>query len=315
MDDKFEQVSRLEEVSKREPTFLAIGVFDGVHRGHQNLIQNMVAAARANGARPAILTFHPHPRTIISGDLSRFYICSLEERVELLAQQGLDLIITHPFTESVRQTRAIEFIEQLKRHLDLNQLWGGNFALGYNREGDLPYLQKLGEEIGFSVEAFPGMTRFDGHQVSSSRVRRSMKDGNMDDVSGCLGRHFRVTGMVVRGDGRGRTIGIPTANLSIWDEQLLPATGVYATYAWVNGRRYEAATNIGYRPTVNNSGLNVEAHIIQFNTDIYGKEVTLEFVERIRDERKFPDIASLVAQIQEDISLVPNLLNIDRIPE
>ncbi len=312
MDEKIELVSNLTEVSNRAPTYLAIGVFDGVHRGHQNLIQSMVSAARTNGARPAVLTFHPHPSAIINGELDRFYICSLEERVDLLAQQGLDLVITHPFDETVRQTRAANFIDQLRRHLDLSQLWGGSFALGYNREGDLPYLQQLGEEKGFIINTFSGMTEWDGHRVSSSRVRRSLNNGNMNDVSGCLGRLFRVTGTVIHGDGRGRTIGIPTANLSIWDEQLLPATGVYATHAWVNGQRYQAATNVGFRPTVNNSSLNVEAHLLKFDSDIYGQDIILEFVKRIRDEQKFPDIASLVAQIQEDISRVPSLLNIDR---
>ncbi len=312
MNERFELVSKLEDVGIRMPTFLVIGVFDGVHRGHQHLLRSMVKAARTNGARSAVLTFHPHPSAIIYGELDRFYICSLQERVDLLAQQGLDLVITHPFNETVRQTRAASFIEQLIRHLDLSQLWGGSFALGYNREGDLPYLQQLGEKKGFTIKAFPGMTQWDGQQVSSSRVRRSLNNGNMNDVSGCLGRLFRVTGTVVRGDGRGRTIDIPTANLSIWDEQLLPATGVYATYAWVNGQRYQAATNIGFRPTVNNSGLNVEAHLLHFNSDIYGQEITLEFVKRIRDEQKFPDIASLVAQIQEDISRVPGLLSIDK---
>lgn len=312
MEREFKLVSNLEDVETTRPTFLAIGVFDGVHLGHQNLLQSMVKAAEKSQARSAVLTFHPHPAAIINGELDRYYICTLEERVDLLARQGLDLVITHPFDEAVRQTKAADFIEQLMRHLALNQLWGGTFALGYNREGDLEFLQHLGQKKGFAIKAFPGMIQWDGQLVSSSRVRRSLNEGNMDDVSGCLGRLFRITGTVIPGDGRGRTIGIPTANLSVWDEQLLPAVGVYATYAWVEGKQYQAATNIGFRPTVNNSGLNVEAHILGFDWNIYGREVTLEFVKRIRDEQKFPDISSLVAQIRQDISRVPDLLRIDK---
>lgn len=308
MKDPVEIVSNLEQIEDGEPTYLAVGVFDGVHLGHQYLLETMIASAKKAGARAAVLTFHPHPSEVLFNRTDRLYLCTLEERVRLLANLGLDLIITHPFNNAVRSTRAADFIEQLLFHANLSQLWGGHFALGYNREGDLPFLRELGERKGFSVEAFKALIEWDGKPVSSSRVRQSLKEGDMVDVSGCLGRRYQISGKVIRGDGRGKTIGIPTANLSLWEKQLLPANGVYATYAWLDGRRYQAASNIGYRPTVNGHDLNVEAHLLGFEGNIYGQELSLEFVERIRDERKFPDISSLIAQIQSDINLVPSLL-------
>lgn len=304
-------VNAIDDVKEKTATFLAIGVFDGVHRGHQLLLQSMVAAAQNQGARPALLTFSPHPGSVVNGRQGRLYLTTQEERLGLLADLGLDLIINHPFDESVRQTRAANFVDRLCRHLDLKQLWGGNFGLGYNREGDLPFLQKLGVERGFSVHQFEAMVQWDGRQVSSSRVRQALRNGHMTEVTGCLGRYFRLSGTVIPGDGRGRQLGIPTANLDVWDELVLPASGVYATYVEVMGKTYAGATNIGFRPTVDGRTLNVETHIIDFDHDLYGQEISLSFVARIRDERKFPDLDSLIRQINADIQKVSRLLSLD----
>ncbi len=308
MTKRSEIVSDLTDVEERKPTFLAIGVFDGVHLGHQKLLQSMVAAARAKEARPAVLTFFPHPSAVIHNRHGRLYLCPLEERVDLLTDQGLELVITHPFNDEIRRTSAADFIDQLCQNLELKELWGGSFGLGFNREGDLPFLQKLGQKMGFTVHQFEAMVHWNGHRVSSSRVRRGLQKGEMDDVSGCLGRPYRVTGTVIPGDGRGRALGIPTANLRVWPEQLLPTNGVYATYAWLEGQKYAAATNVGYRPTVDGHDLNVEAHLLDFETDIYGRELTLEFVKRIRDEQKFPNLEALIAQIKADIQRVRSYL-------
>jgi riboflavin kinase / FMN adenylyltransferase len=309
MSQLFTHLSDLSEARPDRPTFVAVGVFDGVHRGHQHLLQNMVAAAAAAGARSAVLTFFPHPNVVIQGSRGRFYLSSPAERARLLADQGLDLVITQPFNEKLRRTRAVDFVTLLRHHLDMRQLWGGNFALGYQREGDAPFLQLLGAELGYTVELVAAMVTWKGELVSSSRVRRGLAAGAVADVTGCLGRPYRLAGVVMRGSRRGHTIGIPTANLAVWEEQLLPANGVYATYAWLDGQRYPAATNIGVRPTVDGSVLTVEAHLLDFDADLYGRELTLDFMARIRDEQKFSDLAALLAQIQADIAQVRQVVS------
>lgn len=302
------QVSDLADAGKASPTYLAIGVFDGVHRGHQKLLRAVVDAAREDGARPAALTFYPHPREVILGQQEPFYLCTLADRLALMGESGLELVVTLPFDETTRRTPAAEFVDSLCRHLNLSQLWGGNFGLGHNREGDLPFLQRMGEKRGFTVHPFEGIAQWQGEAVSSSRIRHGLREGDMQLVSACLGRHYCVSGIVVPGDGRGRQLGIPTANLDFWSKLLLPATGVYAAYANLDGQRIPAATNIGYRPTVDGRSLNVEAHLLDFEGDLYGRELQLEIISRVRDERKFPSLEALVAQIQQDIVQVSKLL-------
>ncbi len=304
MTQSFVRITHLTEVDHRQPTLLAIGSFDGVHRGHQALLAALVESARAQGMRAAALTFFPHPRRVMQTMPPRFYINTLDDRVQLLGEQGLDLIITHPFDDEVRHVRAADFIDQLIETLDMREIWGGNFALGYNREGDVPFLRALGEERGFTVRVIDNMVEFDGELVSSRRVRRGLEVGDMTDVNGCLGRDFTVRGNIVKGDQRGRTIGFPTANLAVWDELLLPANGVYATIAWVGDERYKAATNVGMRPTVNGASLTVEAHLLDFDRDIYGEEMRLSFVEHIRPEMKFGGLEALQAQIAADVVAV-----------
>jgi riboflavin kinase / FMN adenylyltransferase len=304
----FNHVTDLAQAEPDRPTFLAIGAFDGVHKGHQHLLQSMVAAARRAGARAAALTFFPHPAVVIQGRQGRYYLTSPEERVRLLAAQDLDLVVTLPFNEQVRQTRAAAFVELLRHHLDMRQLWGGNFALGYQREGDVPFLRRLGQEQGFTVEVVEAMTTWQGEVVSSSRVRRSLAAGDMADVTGCLGRPYRLSGTVVRGSRRGHTIGIPTANLNVWPEQLLPASGVYATYAWIGEHRLAAATNVGVRPTVDGSQLTVEAHLLDYDADLYHQTLILDFIRHIREEQKFAGLEALLAQIRRDVDLVRQIL-------
>jgi riboflavin kinase/FMN adenylyltransferase len=304
MNHSFVRITHLTEVDHKQPTYVAIGSFDGVHLGHQALLQAMVRQARADGVRTAALTFFPHARRVMQTLPPRFYIYTLEDRVRLLAEQGIDLIITHPFDDEVRHIRAADFVDQLLVALDMKQLWGGNFALGYQREGDVPFLRRQGEMKGFSVETLSELVLWDGDVVSSRRIRRAMADGDIATVNGCLGRLYCVRGPVIKGDQRGRTIGFPTANLAIWDELLLPSNGVYATYAWVGNQRLAAATNVGVRPTVNGSGVTVEAHLLDFDDDIYGEEVRLEFVGRIRPEMKFPGLDALKAQIRADVESV-----------
>ena len=298
------RVAHLSEVDHKQPTCVAIGSFDGVHRGHQALLRRMVSRAHEEGMRAAALTFFPHPRRVLHTLPPRFYLTTLDDRVRLLAEQGVDLIITHPFDDEVRHIRAADFVDQLLSTLDMKELWGGNFALGYQREGDVPFLRHQGELKGFTVETLVEPVLYDGEIVSSRRVRAALEAGEMGEVTACLGRYFCVRGPVVKGDQRGRTIGFPTANIAVWDELLLPANGVYATYIWIGETRHLAATNVGVRPTVNGMKLTVEAHILDFDADIYGEDVRLEFVRRVRPEMKFAGLDELKAQIAADVERV-----------
>ena len=301
-------INHLSEFTSYEPTYLAIGSFDGVHLGHQRLLGLMVNQARQDGVRTAALTFFPHPRRVLQDLPERFYLTTLEDRLRLLASEEMDLIIILPFNQEIRHTRAADFMTQLCRSLDMRQLWGGNFALGYKREGDVPFLRKLGKEKGFTVELVNSLVEYDGVLVSSSRVRDCLRAGNVADVRGCLGRPYQISGVIIKGDQRGRTIGFPTANFAYWPEQLLPANGVYATYAWVGSTRYPAATNVGVRPTVNGHHVTVEAHLLDFDGDLYGQTLRLEFIDRVRPEKKFSGLDELKAQIDHDVQQIRNQL-------
>ena len=303
-------VTDLSTIGERIPTVLAIGVFDGVHRGHQALLGEMVASARAIGARPAVMTFFPHPVLVIQNRPNgRYYLTRLEERIRLLTELGIELVITHPFDEQVRLTRAHQFIDNLQAAMELRQLWGGNFSLGYQREGDFDYLSQLGDEQGFTVHLMNSLLMENGERVSSSRIRRGLADGDVTDVNACLGRDFQVAGEIVHGQKRGRTIGFPTANVAAWPQQLLPANGVYATWVWLDGKRHMAATNVGVRPTVNGDGVTVEAHLLDFDADIYGKTLKVDFVARIRGEKKFAGLDALKEGISADVTTTRKLLS------
>ncbi|GAB4276187.1 MAG: bifunctional riboflavin kinase/FAD synthetase [Candidatus Promineifilaceae bacterium] len=304
-------IHTLQEAPERQPTYLAVGSFDGVHKGHQALLQAMIARAKQDNVRTAVLTFFPHPKRVVARQTGRYYITTLADRIELLAQQGVDLIITHPFDETVQHTRAADFMQQLVTYLDLRQLWGGNFALGYQREGDIPYLRRLGRSLGYTVELVDALTLHKGKRVSSSRIRRAMAEGDMETVNGCLGRPYHLEGVVVKGDQRGRTIGFPTANLSVWEELLLPTNGVYAAIAVVDGESFMAATNIGTRPTVDGRSVVVEPHLLDFSGDLYGRTLRLHFYHRVRPEKKFDSLEALKKQIARDVQTTRQILQED----
>lgn len=308
MKHSFTHVKSLDEVPERKPTFLAIGSFDGVHIGHQAILHRLIAAGRALDVQTAVLTFFPHPKRVVQKLTGPYYLSTLEDRIDFIASLGIDLLITHPFDKSVQHTKAADFMAQIMAAMDLRQLWGGNIVLGHNREGDIPFLRRLGESVGFTVETNETLVQWQGEVVSSSRIRRSLNAGDIFDVTGCLGRPYQLVGPVVMGDQRGRTIGFPTANIDIWEKQLLPANGVYATYAAVDNKRFMAATNIGVRPTVDGQSIKVEAHLLDFDGDLYDKRVRLYFIERIRPEKKFSGLDTLKAQIQADTEQVRTIL-------
>jgi riboflavin kinase/FMN adenylyltransferase len=284
-------------------SWLTIGSFDGVHLGHQEIIHKLTAGAHAVGALAVVLTFHPHPAVVLGKVKESHYLSTPEERAALLADLGVDLVITHPFNKQVAALSAREFMELINSHLDIDQLWVGyDFALGKGRQGDIPTLRQIGVELGYTLDVIPPLT-LDGEVVSSSRIRSLLFSGQVEEAGRLLGRPYRIGGIVVPGDGRGRTIGIPTANLEIWSELAVPQSGVYVCRAYVDGRAYGAVTNIGTRPTfeTQNPVSTVEAHILDLSEDLYGRHVQLDFLQRLRDELRFPSVQALIEQIHVDI--------------
>ena len=289
-------------------THLTIGNFDGVHRGHRAIIAAMRAAARAEGAACGLLTFHPHPRSVLRPDQPVATLSSLGERLELYAAAGLDFTIIHPFTPATAQTEAEDFLRLLHSHLGVRRLWmGPDFALGRNRRGDVAFLQEHGVGLGIKVEIIPEFF-WEGEAIRSSSVRRLLELGNVEWAASWLGRHYAISGLVIHGAARGRSIGFPTANLSTAASRVIPANGVYATWVWLDDQRLPSVTNIGIRPTVNGSHRTVETHLIDFDGDLYGRYLKLEFVTRLRDETKFPDLQTLKEQIRRDRNQAATLL-------
>lgn len=291
--------------------WLTIGSFDGVHRGHQALITRLVSGAHAAGAPAVVLTFFPHPSIVLRGKQGPYYLNTPEEKAEILAGLGIDGVVTLEFSRELAAKTAAEFMGDLKRAFGLRQLWVGyNFALGRGREGDLSALRQLGDQLNYTVQVIEPID-VNGEAISSSLIRTLIKEGHVEQAAEGLGRPYSVTGEVTHGDGRGKGLGIPTANLSIWAERLLPGNGVYACWAEVDGERKPAVTNIGVRPTFENGEptTRVEAHLLDFDRDLYGKTVRLAFEARLRGEERFPSVDALLGQISKDIQNARRLLN------
>jgi len=277
------------------PSSVTIGVFDGVHRGHQQLITRMVEAARSTHSTAIAVTFDPHPVKAL-GRESPPLLTTLEERVGLLAALGLDALVVLPFTQATARTTATDFVEALMHHLHLAQLWGGtDFALGYRCEGDIPFLQRLGAQRGFSVHVVEPLV-WQGALVNSSRVRGALKAGDIPQATGCLGRPYRLAGFVVHSQEPTCRIGVPMANISPPSERLIPASGAYACLARTEHHGTHAAvTHISTRPASGGApegrALAIEAHLLDFDAELYGQDLTLDFIARLRGEQIRDDIA------------------------
>ena len=285
-------------------SLVTIGVFDGVHRGHQSLIKRLVASARASDRKALVVTFFPHPDKVLDDVNQRYYLTTPEGRAALLVQLGVDFVITQPFDDETRKMSAVKFVDLLVEQLRIKELWvGADFALGFQREGDTNFLRTQGRERGFTVTAIELITTDVSDQlIRSTKIRQLLRCGAMNEAEAMLGRAYALTGVVARGEQRGRAIGVPTANLDVWAEQIIPANGVYATWARLGDETFMAATNIGNRPTFAGDGLTIEAHLLDFERDIYGERLELRFEKRLRAERKFAGFQDLVAQIKQDIA-------------
>jgi riboflavin kinase/FMN adenylyltransferase len=299
------------------PVYLAIGSFDGIHRGHQALIGRMVSAARAASSLAGLLTFDPHPITVLRPNTRVARLTCNEERSAILASLGLDFVLVLPFTPELAATPASEFMQKLAAHLTLRSLWiGPDFALGRGREGNADLLTSLGRELGYKIRICPPFKRR-GNPVRSSQIRRLLVDeGSVEEAGRLLGRPYQVWGQVRHGAHRGRSLGIPTANLQISADRLVPSYGVYACWAWLGESEeddtglegFPAVVNVGVRPTFDNGTPSVEAHLLGFDGDLYGAKLGLSFVRRLRGEKKFGAISDLVAQIRKDTQAARRIL-------
>ena len=295
--------------------WLTVGIFDGVHIGHQEIICGLAAGAHAAGAPAVVVTFHPHPAAVIRHLGGPHLLSMPDERVDYLSAIGADVVITHLFDHHVAGTTAVDFLTLCKKHLGFRHLWVGyDFALGHKREGDLHRLHELQLDLDYELQVIPPV-QLNGHIVSSSRIRGLLRVGQVAEAAQALGRWYHIIGNVIPGDGRGRKLGIPTANLSLPPEKLIPDAGVYACIATSGDQSFPAAVNIGYRPTFDGSTAVplVEAHLLDFHGDLYGQQLSLQFISRLRGEKRFDSIQALVEQIQQDISNTKELVEIQRV--
>lgn len=298
----------LEEVNLQN-SWLTVGVFDGVHRGHQQIIKKLIADAHANEAPAVVLTFDPHPTSVLSGQEIK-YLTLPDERADLLGQLGVDLVITERFTRELSVVTAYDFMSRLKRHLGLQyMLIGYDFALGKRREGKAARLTEIGSELGYTVEVVPALSDESG-VISSTAIRKLIEVGNVAEAARLLGHFYSLHGPVIHGEGRGKTINVPTANIAYSHEKMIPAKGIYACWAYLNEKRYRAAINIGTNPTFtpDKQTPNVEVHLLDFHRDIYGEDVRLEFVARLRDELRFDSVEKLLEQIWKDVEMTRQIL-------
>ena len=284
-----------------------IGVFDGVHRGHQRLLQRVVADA-GEARHRALITFDPHPRCVLDPGGCPPLLTHAVERADLAARHGVETTIVIEFSEELSTWTAERFCDRLVASLPLRRLVvGPGFALGRERAGDEAFLRAYGGAHGFDVVAVPALVA-GGERVSSGRVRRDVVAGRVEQAAELLGRWHHLPGTVVRGDGRGRGLGFPTANIAGVPDRCVPGAGVYATWLHAGGRWLRAATGIGVRPTFGGTTTTVEAYALDFDADIYDATVELQFVARLREERAYPDAAALVAQMHRDVEAVRTLM-------
>ena len=298
----------LEEVNLQN-SWLTIGVFDGVHRGHQEIIKKLTTGAHTNDAPAVVLTFDPHPASVLSGQEIKCLTLP-DERADLLGKLGVDVVITEPFTRELSTVSAHDFMSRLTRRLGLQHLLiGYDFALGKGREGNAARLTEIGSELGYALEVVSALSDESG-VISSTEIRKLIEIGNVTEAARLLGHPYSLHGPVIHGDARGRTINVPTANIGYSTEKMIPAKGIYACWAYLDDKKYRAAINIGTNPTFtpDKRSANVEVHLLDFRREIYGEDVRLQFVARLRDELRFDSVDRLIDQIWKDVEIARKML-------
>ena len=281
---------------------LAIGNFDGLHRGHLKIVERIRRGATERGGTSVVMTFEPHPPRVLRPDKAPPLLMTPEQKRNALARAGVQGLAVVRFTEELSQWEPEAFVRRvLVDWLRVAEVWvGADFLFGRNRSGNFTLLKTLGLQFGFRAEKIDPI-RYKDFVVSSTRIRRLVSEGRVEEAGALLGRHFAIDGRVVEGARRGREIGFPTANLAT-ENELLPPNGVYATFSAVDGIVRPSVTNVGVRPTFDGPPTtSVETHVLSFSGDLYGQRLELAFVQRLRDERRFPDIDALREQIAADV--------------
>ncbi|RME89694.1 MAG: bifunctional riboflavin kinase/FAD synthetase [Candidatus Hydrogenedentota bacterium] len=288
--------------AKWGPAVLTLGDFDGLHRGHRKLIERNIRTAKKQGYAPVLVTYEPSPKKVLGKLRSYQRIYTKEEKIIILQQFDLRAAVFIPFTEELAKTPAHRFLKEilLEKLLARHIILGYDHHFGRNRHGHYHYLKKAAHKYGFSVEQMKPVL-YKRKVISSTRIRECLSEGKLADANAMLGDPFLIRGPVIRGKGRGKQIGIPTINISLAEDKMVPKAGVYFGIAKYGGEYYRALMNVGFNPTFANVNLSVEAHLLNFNKEIYGETVRLYFLRRLRDEKKFPSVEKLVNQIHKDI--------------
>ncbi len=304
-----EIIRSIDELTARTPSVVTVGVFDGVHLGHQTIMRIVRADAEERKARSVAVTFDRMPEELVHPSSNPVFITTLDEKLNLIAAQGIDLTVVLPLEQHILDITADDFIHDIlcRRLCTVQLVVGATFGFGKGRAGNLDMLRREGAECGFGVLGMSAI-EFDGELVSSTVIRRLIADGDIDRANEMLGRPFMMQGEVVRGEGIGTTLGFPTANIAVPERQVMPARGVYACTVNLDGRRWVGAMNIGTRPTVGGQGTLVEVYLIGFSGELYGRELRVEFHHRLRAETKFPDREALTRQIQVDVQQIAEML-------
>jgi riboflavin kinase/FMN adenylyltransferase len=301
--------AELASLSPTKGMLLTIGVFDGVHIGHKHLLSELVRQARQRGLISGVITFGQHPKNVLKAGASRPFLTSLPQKIKLLNEQAIEVVITLSFTLELAQLGSYQFISLLRQHLKMQGLvLGPDFALGRNREGDIEALRTLSKSLGFSLTVVPHAV-LDGEVVSSTAIRSALAAGDMEKAHRMLGRYFSLEGRVIAGSGRGAELGAPTANLDINPEQALPADGIYASQVYIDNRQHQAVTNIGKRPTFDETERTVEVYILDYRGDLYHRQLKVDIIQKLRDEERFATIAALKKQIEQDIKRARAILD------
>lgn len=311
-----EIVSGIENLLFDKNSVLTVGTFDGIHIGHRNIFKDVERVAALKSARSIILTFEPHPRTVVSKDYKIKLLTTFEEKVELLAQSKIDVLLLVEFNEKFSKQSSEEFVKNcLVDNIGISHfVIGHDHKFGKNRDGDEKTLRELGSKYGFDVSAVPPVN-VDGEIVSSTKIRNFLQEGDPEAAAKLLGRNYSFSGKVVEGATRGKILGFPTANIEVTDSnKLIPKNGVYIVECLVGGDVVFGVMNIGVRPTfVSEGDLVIEVHLFDFNKNIYGEKIEVNCIKRLRDERKFDSKEELIYQIASDkkkaIQYIGKLIN------
>ena len=296
------EITDITTFTTQQPTVLTIGTFDGVHLGHQKIVERVVTTARQEGLLATVFTFFPHPRMVVQHDKGLKLIHTLEEKKQLLQQLGVDLLVVQPFNEAFAQLTAEEFVSTiLVQRLNVKKvIIGYDHRFGRNRTANIDDMRLFGKKYGFAVEEI-SVQEVDEVSVSSTKIREALNKGDVTTAEHYLGTPYSLTGRVVHGLKLGRTLGYPTANIQVTEDyKLIPKDGVYAVYSYIDGRKVYGMMSIGKNPTIEGKGASIEVYFFDFDGNLYDQKLTIEFVQYLREEQKFATIDLLKKQLQDD---------------